>query len=262
MKKIKYTMASLLLCVLLALVFTGCSIVETNAEAEEPLELFHYGLPDMAELQELTGVTSVIFWLEGPFDYLECPVKSLAMLTMFPNLTDLTLIDRSFGYDLSVLKELNLTSLSMSGRGSIGDLSPISEMYGLESLYIDARYSLIDLSVFKNLTNLRELHIEIQYGSVVGYDSISKLLDLTSLTLTVYAYGMGDTPRSEHFGVFVGLPNLVELNLLGEFDDLSPLEGMTGLRYLKIEGAVGINEEDIETLKKRLPDCEISIVVW
>lgn len=123
--------------------------------------------------------------------------------------------------DLSLLKNLGYLGISYQNGLDISALSNMNYLYGLDLV----NDQISDISALSNLNNLEILNL--------GKNHIS---DISALS---------------------HLDNLIRVDLWGnQISDISPLLGMTNLKAIVLYGNP-IPDEQIEKLKKALPDCEI-----
>jgi len=128
----------------------------------------------------------------------------------------------------------------------IRDLSPLAGLKNLRHLTIEHVVG-CDLSPLSSLTRLKELQLS---GSVEGTLPLANLRNLRQLQL------MGLSDRD--LPPLAALSDLEELSFeSGSFDDLTPLAALQRLRSLKL-CFVSVPDEQIESLRRALPSCEIT----
>ena len=159
--------------------------------------------------------------------------------------------------DLSPLAELtNLEVLHLLSCGT-SDLSPLSNLTKLTELRLIGQLSFTDLTPISGLTEMRVLEFTAQGSTALRIKDLTPLADMTKLeSLRIYA----DSPISLHglegksalqtlflsqhndsfacmdIEALSGLTNLTDLTLWidDQTTDLSPLSGLTNLRYLDL----------------------------
>jgi len=150
------------------------------------------------------------------------------------------------GLDISQPKELTsiapvaklkgLTRISMYG-GTVADFSPLSDLTGLKTLEIrgytgESGMLASDLKWMSKLTSLTSLHIAAGRGKVpnlVSFEGIPSLPNLTSARITFGA--------PEDLTPVQALSGLKTLSLEGsQIADLSPLTGLAKLEELSLSG--------------------------
>lgn len=132
-----------------------------------------------------------------------------------------------------------------------------------------------DLSLLRYCKNLKAL--DFGHNAV---DDISWLSDLTDLRVLIIAINriedispLANLKKLEYLEIFnnyikdlsplTGLTHLMDLNIAyNEIEDYSPLYGMTSLKRLwmynsKDRNGTEVPPEVLETLKEKLPDCQI-----
>ena len=159
--------------------------------------------------------------------------------------------------DLSPLAELtNLEVLHLLSCGT-SDLSPLSNLTKLTELRLIGQLSFTDLTPISGLTEMRVLEFTAQGSTALRIKDLTPLADMTKLeSLRIYAdspislHGLDGKSAlqtlflSQHNDSFAcmdiealsGLTNLTDLTLWidDQTTDLSPLSGLTNLRYLDL----------------------------
>jgi hypothetical protein len=123
---------------------------------------------------------------------------------------------------------INLQTLSLRSRDNVTDLGPLAGLTNLQSLDLSWCDNVADLGPLSDLTNLQSLDI-------MRCDSISDL------------------------GPLAGLINLQTLSLrsCANVADLGPLAGLTNLQELDLRYCDNITSEQVEKLRKQLPNADI-----
>ncbi|MDE7289123.1 MAG: hypothetical protein K2N71_06445 [Oscillospiraceae bacterium] len=234
---------------------------------------------------ELNGLTddnleNVSKALSGIKDYSEiyfqlrdAEVSDLSFLTELPNLKKLQIIpfchidDYSALGNISALEELtleypgigdvsqldglkntNLKNLWLS-HSSISDISFISSLKNLEILHISYT-DVEDISPLSSLTNLKNLYF---YGNVKDISPIAGLTGLERLHFDYY--------NSDCIDTLSKLPSLKRLGVnVMEDDDISSLGSLSGIEYLEIQYGFDLKKDDMDSLEKALPNCDIHYI--
>ena len=97
------------------------------------------------------------------------------------------------------------------------------------------------------------------YGSMGSVTSLGEEYDIaTTIYLNLFGRDITDEQLKEIAPEIAKLTNLTELYLGdNQISDITPLAKLTNLTYLNLQDNK-ISYEDIESLKKQLPNCEIS----
>lgn len=175
---------------------------------------------------------------------------SLGGLDFKSDVTQLDLSGRGIA-DISVLADCTaLTSLDLSGNAELADISVLVNMPGLSRLSL-ASTKVSSLSPIMALTKLQ--YLDLSKSAVTNLAALSGLTELTELKLD----GCAVTGLS----VLSGLTKLTSLSLrdmaIGDAD-LAYLEGLTSLKTLDLTGCLGITGAAVDTLKGKLPSCQVS----
>lgn len=207
------------------------------------------------------------------FQLTDAKVSDISFLTELPNLKKLQILpfchidDYSALGNISVLEELtlkypgigdvsqldglkntNLKDLWIS-HSSISDISFISSLKNLEILHISYT-DVEDISPLSSLTNLKYLYF---YGNVKDISPIAGLTGLEWLHFDYYNSDCIDT-----------LSKLTSLKRLGvnvmEDDDISSLGSLSGIEYLEIQYGFDLKKDDMDSLEKALPNCDIHYI--
>ena len=202
------------------------------------LNLGNNKISDISALLNLTNLTGL--------NLQRNEISDISALSDLTSLTELYL-----GYnkipDISILSNLtNLTMLDL-GSNSISDISGLSNLTNLTELILLGN-KISDISSLSNLTNLTELYLN---GSNIS--DISSLSNLTNLTMLNLRYN-----KISNISALSNLTNLTTLDLdENKISDISSLSNLTNLKTLNLLGN-HIPYEQIEYLKNKLPNCDIS----
>ena len=234
----------------------------------DTFNLFYYeddrfSYEDIIEMGKLVNLVSL--------SLIDCGIKDI---TPFKNLTGLTFLNLSNNQisDITPLKNLtNLETLYLDDN-QISDITPLENLTNLKTLYLfDNQISNEDLVYLKSrlsrcniLCDLDVATIAGEYFTVSGTTNltlsnqpvsdedmaeIAKLVNLTSLSIS--RCGLKDITQ---------LKNLTKLTWLAldrnQISDITPLENLTNLKALYLFDNQ-ISYEQLEWLRKALPDCEI-----
>ena len=154
-------------------------------------------------------------------------VYELRDLLMFENLEELTL-EHTGVDDISVLRQMqSLKELTLVGNRFLKDYSPIADLTGLRRLRCtpNNHYPLKDLTMFSGMKDMEDLTV-MWYES----DDLTPIAGMTKLKKLVLENVSEN--RIKDISVIANFPDLEVLNLVGDFTDLTPLEGLTNMREL------------------------------
>ena len=159
----------------------------------------------------------------------------ISEITFIKNLKILELLNVEEGYsyvtgfnsisEMENLEELYIRGVHIKSDFIKSDFENIQYCQNLKKLYLDLT-TIFDISCIENLTYLEEIYI--------CNADISDITPLSSL---------------KHLKKV----SIIETNVF----DLSPLECLDNLEYIYISCNANIDENQIEQLKKQLPNCEI-----
>jgi internalin A len=203
------------------------------------------GLSDLSPLAGLVGLREL--------QVITCTALSeLTPLAGLIALETLSLRDCPAICDISRLAGLSgLKKLFLGGCTALEDLTPLIALLALETLGLRDQEARSDFSLLAKLTRLQWLFLQ-NCTLLSDLTPLAALTDLQHLVLSG-CIGMRDlTPLS-------GLTGLRWLDLRDctALRDLHPLAGLTGLRHLILKGS-GLSEEEVEKLRKALPETDIS----
>ena len=141
---------------------------------------------------------------------------------------------------------LNLDGLDLN-KTQVSDLGPLRGLNNLQVIFIEET-QLSDIEPLKELTNLQQLFI---YNTQVSdFGPLAELINLRELSLN-------RTPISD-LEPIKGLTNLEQLYLNEtEVSNLEPLKCLIKLRMLNISHCKNITDQQVEDLKKALPELKI-----
>ncbi len=204
----------------------------------------------------------------GKMYYFDEPLENLSFLLEFSELEDLELwfIDLE---DLSLIGKINTIDNLTLGYNNLSDISAIKQMSPLRRLHINnnpisdispvslqpslqvlelKECEIVDISPLNKLQNLQQL--DLGWNKIENIDSLQNLKNLEYLDL-----------RYNNISDISCLKNLSKIRMLylwhNEITDISVLKKLTTLEDLAL-GGNPIDENDIEELKKALPNCNIS----
>lgn len=150
----------------------------------------------------------------------------------------------TFIKNLQILELLNVEE----GYSYVTGFNSISEMENLEELYIRGVHIKSDFENIQYCQNLKKLYLDL-----TPISDISCIENLTYLEeIYICNANISDiTPLSS-------LKHLKKVSIIEtNISDLSPLECLDNLEYIYISCNSNIDENQIEQLKKQLPNCEI-----
>ncbi len=174
--------------------------------------------------------------------------NDIESLLKMENLTDLTLTETALS-DMDFLTGLPKLKTLTVYFGTIEDYSAPKDMPALETLRIRSS-GVQDYSPFACLADTGVTVLDLGEGGGSDLTPLSGLTGLKELYLDHSAL-------PEDISPLCSLTNLETLDLsYTNVVSVTALSGMTSLKLLNLEDDQ-ISEEDIETLRQALPDCEI-----
>ena len=221
----------------------------------ESLQLSDNSITDLSPLADMTELIDL--YVDGNDITDLSPLAEMTQMRYIdvgnnPNLTDLSplsgmtkveylnLSNIPAGTDLSPLT--NLTSVKnlniQSPEASIGDLSFLSGMTGLQEIYIYGIFESLTLPNLSGLKNLTTLQLNPASDYTLPELDLSPLEGVTGLqSLTLYV----NTTAALDLTPLAGMTEMRELTLNSNSTapiDLSPLSGMTQMQSLDIRGNI------------------------
>ena len=221
----------------------------------ESLQLSDNSITDLSPLADMTALIDL--YVDGNDITDLSPLAEMTQMRYIdvgnnPNLTDLSplsgmtkveylnLSNIPAGTDLSPLT--NLTSVKnlniQSPEASIGDLSFLSGMTGLQEIYIYGIFESLTLPNLSGLKNLTTLQLNPASDYTLPELDLSPLEGVTGLqSLTLYV----NTTAALDLTPLAGMTEMRELTLNSNSTapiDLSPLSGMTQMQSLDIRGNI------------------------
>lgn len=196
------------------------------------------------------------------------PMRNLDVLRFFPNIVELG-VDMAEVRDLSPIAELKgLRSLRFTepfgetGGFATTNLDALKGMQHLETLNLNLRHPWPDLSA---LDTLPALHTLGYRGNALALDSVKSLPELRIFAIADHFHyktplrsirQLPRMPKVERLSVanvadlggIEEMPNLLNVELSGPFEDLSPLAALTRVTYLKLEGERFLDLTPLATL--------------
>ena len=192
-------------------------------------------------LEDLTKLKS----LEALFIQ-EQGITDIAPLAKLRNLTNLDLITNQIT-NITPLTGLVKLSVLRISRNPIQDITPLSGLVNLKELMIEETKVLSDITPLADLTNLTKLRLFD--NKISDITALSNMVNLKTLVLF-----------SNEVSDIAPLRNMTNLETLylsnNKITDVSPLFGLQNLKYLSL-GGNPINVEQIDALKKALPNCYV-----
>ncbi|WP_176159633.1 NACHT domain-containing protein [Prosthecobacter debontii] len=179
----------------------------------------------------------------------------LSDLTPLAGLSGLKLLDLTGCTGLSDLAPLEglsgLQWLYLSNCTGLSDLAPLARLFGLQDLDLSNCTGLSDLEPLAGLSNLRALNLL----NCTGFRDLAPLAALSGLQ----SLGLLGCTGLSDLAPLEGLSGMWVLYLIGctGLSDLAPLAGLSSLRILDLSGCSGVTEEQVEELRKALPECDI-----
>lgn len=219
-------------------------------------------LADIKLLEKFTNLkTLYIRHIIYPKKFIPKWMTSLAKLGIFN-------IEKHFALDLSPLEKLkNLQSLTINYT-VFKNIETLAGLVNLKHLDLDGT-AVSNLRTIRNLKNLE--YLNISQTQVANLEPIRELVNLQ----TLYAYGTGISDleplkelknlKSLYLGVpaIANLEPLRNLTQLENLDisnslvsDLEPIKRLTKLRLLYLQKCKNITNEQVEDLKKALPNLK------
>ena len=206
----------------------------------ESLQLSDNSITDLSPLADMTALIDL--YVDGNDITDLSPLAEMTQMRYIdvgnnPNLTDLSPLS---GMTLSPLT--NLTSVKnlniQSPEASIGDLSFLSGMTGLQEIYIYGIFESLTLPNLSGLKNLTTLQLNPASDYTLPELDLSPLEGVTGLqSLTLYV----NTTAALDLTPLAGMTEMRELTLNSNSTapiDLSPLSGMTQMQSLDIRGNI------------------------
>lgn len=137
--------------------------------------------------------------------------------------------------------------LELSGRGLVSeDIKDIGKIKNLSALYMPEN-GLTDISALKPLSELKTLYL--QYNSISDIEPLAGLDRLTDLKL--------NNNRIKDISALKNLTGLKRISLQNNnISDITALQSLAGIEKIYLDGNP-VRREDIEALRKALPECEI-----
>ena len=206
------------------------------------------------ELEATIEVWPEVKKLESPWHDHDRPVRDLAALRFLPQLEEVSLReaevrDLSPLTGLRAIRSLLIAEPPLSGGHATTDLSPLAGL-AIEKLSLDLRTPWIDFGVLATLGSLRELTLRI---NLIALESLPILQAAEIITLScdfrnttpVRSFrGLPAMPVAQRLQVgsvasLEGIERASEvrnLELAGPFVDLSPLEKLSKVTFLRLAG--------------------------
>ena len=207
------------------------------------------------EIELLQKRAAGIFYFGGPSGVSDRPLRDLQALRFFPQLEEIQL-DSSDISDLSPLASLKkLKNFSIGEYGNVGGCHPLvfaqcGEMPEVERLRLSLRHAWPDLRAIANWSALREFYFG---GNLLALADVRELPAAEFLQAHKW---VGHTTSLRDLNVFPAMPKVKELSLQdtsslsgiehypsvlnleigGEFRDLTPLTALTNVTFLKLTG--------------------------
>lgn len=207
---------------------------------------------DIIELSKMTQIKKLEISMY--YNYPE-----LTPLTNLINLKELKIGDGGVGIslDISVLEEIkNLEKLTISVR-ILPDISSIAKLTNIKELSFIGT-GLSDISPLAELNNIEYLVIASGNRSINSLVDISPLANLDKLT-----YLRLNNNEITDISSLSGLTNLTYLNLSNNpIEDIFLLKGLKNVENLIIGGYYPIELSNLEEIKKILPNCTITLVIF
>jgi Leucine-rich repeat (LRR) protein len=225
-------------------VFTTQALTDLSPFAAlKRVRVLHLSSCRAHNLSPLVGLNNLHeLWIEGN------QVTNLSPLSGLKNLEKLFLEDTHVD-DLAPLAGLKrIRWLSIHRNAKSIDVLQLTSLDNLRTLDITGT-EVHHLSSFSHAKHLEDLCLEAAH--VTDISGLAELENLQSLILS-------ENARLADITALAGLKRLAILDVAGtQVRDLSALAGLTNLRTLYLE-RTPINDEQIQSLKRALPNCAIS----
>jgi hypothetical protein len=209
----------------------------------------------LAEIELLQKRAASVFYFGGPSGVSDRPLRDLQALRFFPQLEEIQL-DSSDIFDLSPLASLKkVQNFSIGEYGDVGGCHPLvfaqcGEMPEVEHLRLSLRHAWPDLRAIANWPALREFYFNgnlltladvrelpaaefVQAHKWVGHATSLRDLNVFPAMPKVKQLGLQDTSSLTGIERY---PSVVNLEIGGEFRDLTPLLALTNVTCLKLTG--------------------------
>lgn len=203
-------------------------------------------LEDLLPLEKLTALQRLNLG--------EC--ERLERIQPLEKLTKLQILSLSYCQRLKTLQPLEkltkLSALYLFECRLLRTLQPIEKLTTLNWLYLPGCIGLTEVPHLENLTHLWGLDLS-RCGQLETLQPLKTLRSLRSLDLS------GCT-QLESLELVAELRSLEDLTLEGctRLTDPTPLEGLPNARSVNLSGCTGIKPEQVDALRKKLPDTEIT----
>ena len=210
------------------------------------LDLSGNPITDFSGLRRMNNLTTLRLETVGLQDDDLYYLTSLSMLTMLALDNNPQLSNEAFGRLQSSLPSCSISHTDLIYTIRIEELSVASNVSELDL----SGHGLEDLSGLERLNHLERLNLSRnQISNLYVLQLSASRLILKELDLSFNQIrSVGDLPY---------LTALERLNLYGNpLDGAQSLERMSSLRYLNV-GSCGLSEDQLESLRTALPDCEI-----
>ena len=203
----------------------------------EQLSFSNSFIADITPIKNLTKLKSI--------SINNSSVTNIDCFVNMPNLNSLYMIEMGL-QDISFCSQLtNLRSLSVS-KNRIKNIQCISQLNKLESLFIYSN-NIDNIDALSNLSQLFNLHI--------GNNMIEDLSPLRNLKEIFQFWALNNQIEDlQPISKCISLCDLVLYN--NKIKDITPLYNLENLAYVSLYGNE-IPKEQIEELRRRLPNCDI-----
>ena len=180
-----------------------------------------------------------------------CGVSNEAMAAIRDDFPDIKVIWRVYFGSKYAARTDATRILASDGENFIWDYNSEALKYCTDVVYLDLGHNQMeDISFVSYMPNLEVAILAINYWS-----DASPLANCPNLEyLEIFSTRVTD------LSPLAGLTNLKHLNIAynWELEDISPLYGLTNLERLWIGCVNEVPQEQIEEIRRRLPDCEIN----
>ena len=175
---------------------------------------------------------------------------TLTDLYRMPNIEHISFRGISENLDMTPVKSLKKLRGFSTLLGDLEDISFLEGLTGLETLYV-GKNAITDISILRQLTKLKEIDLRQNLFELDDMTIFSQMTDLEYLSI--------ECVHIRSLNGIETLKNLKSLNIYDTgFGEISPLLELTQLEKLWL-CSCDIAQEDVDTLKKSLPDCEIYV---
>ncbi len=175
---------------------------------------------------------------------------TLTDLYRMPNIEGIFFYGISEDLDMAPVNALKKLRKFGTLLGGLEDISFLEGLTGLETLYV-GKNAITDISVLRQLTKLKEIDLRQNLFALDDMSIFSQMTGLEYLSI--------ECVHIRSLNGIETLENLKSLNIYDTgFEDFSPLLELTQLEELWL-CSLDVTQEEVDTLRKALPNCEIYV---